>query len=85
MDWSVAEWNEIDIELVPSIDGYPFNTNLIYENKSHDGWGAPNFNPRTNWHEYEITWTPEYIAWSIDGSEVRRRTGTRSVTDQNKE
>lgn len=32
MDWSENEWNEIDVELVPSIEGYSFNTNLIYKN-----------------------------------------------------
>jgi len=83
--WSWEEWNEIDVELVPSIDGYPFNTNLIYENHSHDGQGIPNFDPREEWHTYAIEWTPQYIAWFLDGVEVRRRTDSaRSVQDMNK-
>ena len=31
--WSKAEWNEIDVELVPSIEANPFATNIIYENR----------------------------------------------------
>lgn len=85
MNWSENEWNEIDVELVPSIEGYSFNTNLIYKNHSHDGMGIPNFNPADDWHTYGIEWTPEYIAWTLDGAEVRRRTGTESVHDMNKE
>ena len=31
-DWSIERWNEIDIELVPSITDNPFSTNIISEN-----------------------------------------------------
>ena len=31
-DWSIEGWNEIDIELVPSITDNPFSTNIISEN-----------------------------------------------------
>ena len=81
----LSEWEEIDIELVPSVEANPFFTNLIYQNKQMDGEYLPNFDPGNNWHDYEIVWTPEYVSWSVDGVEVRRRTGTYSVTDLNKE
>merc|ERR1712147_325747 len=32
-NWSVGEWNEIDVEIVPSVQGWgqsPFSTNIIY-------------------------------------------------------
>lgn len=40
-----------------------------------------NFDPADDWHVYEIKWTPNYIAWAIDGKEERRVTGTPSVRD----
>ena len=30
LNWSAAEWNELDIELVPSISESPFSTNIIW-------------------------------------------------------
>lgn len=53
MAWSVAEWNEIDIELVPTLGDYTFNTNLIYAHQAMDGQGVE-FNPQDEWHEYEF-------------------------------
>ena len=32
-NWSVGQWNEIDVEIVPSVQGWgqqPFSTNIIY-------------------------------------------------------
>ena len=29
-NWTEAKWNEIDVEIVPSITADPFSTNLIY-------------------------------------------------------
>ena len=82
--WRYNEWEEIDIEIIPSVEANPFFTNLIYRNKQMDGEYLRNFDPGTNWHDYEMVWTPEYIAWSVDGVEIRRRTGTFSVTDMDK-
>ena len=82
--WRYSEWEEIDIELVPTVEATPFFTNLIYRNKQMDGEYLQGFDPGTDWHEYEMVWTPEYIAWSVNGREIRRRTGTFSVTDMDK-
>ena len=30
-----------------------------------------NFDPANDWHTYEMSWTPEYISWAIDGMEIR--------------
>ena len=62
----------------------PFFTNLIYANRAMDGEYWPNFDPSTDWHEYAIEWKPTYIAWFVDGQEVRRRTNTESVRDMDK-
>ena len=86
MQWSVTEWEEIDIELVPSKPN-AFYTNLIYAGQQMDGQYITdnNFDPGNDWHEYEIVWKPEYIAWSLDGVEVRRRTDAHySVRDMDK-
>ena len=53
MDWSMNEWNEIDVELVPSKGDNAFYTNLIYKNYAMDGKGM-NFDPKDEWHEYEF-------------------------------
>ena len=71
-------WNELDIEIVPSVESNPFSMNIIYgdgHNKleSHDY--APNYNPGNEWHEYVMEWTPDYISWSVDGREVRHVPG----------
>lgn len=31
-NWSVQGWNEIDIEIVPSVSGNPYSTNIIWQN-----------------------------------------------------
>ena len=80
MEWSVAEWNEIDVEIVPSLGEYAFNTNIIYAGQSFDGEGV-RFNPGDEWHEYEFVWKPDEIIWYLDGTEVRRRSDTFSVRD----
>ena len=71
-------WNELDVEIVPSVEANPFSMNIIYgdghsKRESHDY--DRGFDPKDEWHIYEMAWTPDYIAWSLDGKEVRRVTG----------
>ena len=40
-----AEWNEIDIELVPSVESTPLFFNLIYAWKAEESYYVPDFNP----------------------------------------
>jgi len=72
-----AEWNEIDVEIVPSLKN-PFSMNIIHKNAAHDVAKLEDFDPGTDWHVYQIEWTPEYIAWDLDGVEVRRVAGQPS-------
>ena len=49
--------------------------NIIYgddksKRETHDYMRG--FDPKDEWHVYEMAWTPEYIAWKIDNKEVRR-------------
>ena len=67
-------WNELDIEIVPSVERNPLSMNLIYGDghdkvESHDY--AHGFNPHDEWHTYELEWTPTYVSWTIDGHRVR--------------
>ena len=71
-------WNELDVEIVPSVESNPLSLNIIYgdghsKRESHDY--VRNFDPKDDWHIYEMVWTPDYIAWSLDGKEVRRVDG----------
>ena len=68
------EWNELDMEIVPSVEENPYSMNIIYGDgvnkvESHDY--AHRFDPHDDWHVYEMEWTPHYISWSVDGKEMR--------------
>ena len=67
-------WNELDIEIVPSVEENPLSTNVIFgdgHNKLEDHDYADRFDPHGDWHTYEMEWTPDYISFSIDGTEIR--------------
>ena len=73
-NFSPENWNELDMEIVPSVSENPFSMNIIYGDghdrvESHDY--AHGFNPHDEWHVYEMEWTPHYISWSVDGHEMR--------------
>lgn len=73
-NFTPAGWNELDLEIVPSVTESPFSMNIIYGDgtdkvESHDY--AKSFNPKDEWHTYEMEWTPHYISWSVDGHEMR--------------
>lgn len=71
-----AQWNEIDIETLGRYsDQTQFNVitpNIINHTKTQH---LP-FNPHQAFHVFAIEWTPDYIAWFVDGIEVHRQTGT---------
>ena len=71
-NWTKDGWNEIDIELVPSVKGSPFSTNIIWEWQQNDQKYCQDFQPGTDWHVYVIEWAPTYVAWSIDGRVCRK-------------
>ena len=88
-DFKPSEWNELDIEIVPSVERSPFSMNAIYgdgHDKRESHQYARGFNPHDEWHTYAIEWTPEYLAWSVDGREVRHvSTDDPSVRHMGKE
>ncbi len=71
---SVAYWNELDFEKIGA--DCRMQTNSIY------GQPSANHEQRhqlsgtcSGYHDYRIEWTPTYIAWVVDGQELRRDTG----------
>ena len=78
-------WNEIDVEIVPSITKHPYSTNIIWENKTMDQEYVDPFIPGTDWHIYEIHWTPDYVSWAVDNKIVRKVENTPAVRFLTKE
>lgn len=72
--FSTSKWNEIDIEILGRYkNDVQFNTitpSIINHVRHH----YVDFNPAEDYHTYAIEWTPDYVAWFIDGIEVYRQT-----------
>jgi beta-glucanase (GH16 family) len=68
------EWNEIDIEILGRYSN-EVQFNVITQGEvSHVRRQVVNFNPHQDFHDYAFEWTPSYVAWFIDGTEVYRQT-----------
>ncbi|NQT63047.1 MAG: family 16 glycosylhydrolase [Candidatus Marinimicrobia bacterium] len=69
-----TDWCEIDFEV---LGRWPDNVdvNVIDERGSHLRQHPINFNPHIGFHNYAFEWTPDYVAWFIDGEEFYRQTG----------
>jgi endo-1,3-1,4-beta-glycanase ExoK len=74
-------WNEVDFEEL-GVDCH-MQSNVIYglpkaNHEQNPIPGLPN-TLCTAYHDYRIEWTPDYLAWSVDGREVRRETGATAL------
>ncbi len=69
-----AFWNELDFEKVGA--SCALQTNAFYGNPEsvHEQEHSV-ADLCGGYHDYRFDWTPSYIAWSIDGKEIRRDTG----------
>jgi MYXO-CTERM domain-containing protein len=79
-----AYWNELDFEKVGA--DCHMQTNAIYGNPEaeHSQTNAMPGDICSSYHDYRFEWTPDYIAWSVDGKEFRRETGaTAQAFSQN--
>ncbi len=73
--WSSSKWNEIDIEIMGRYNNdVQFNT-ITLSQTNHVRHQYVNFDPALDYHTYAFEWTPQYVAWFIDGVEVYRQTG----------
>lgn len=71
----IQEWNEIDVEFLGRYtDRVQFNT-ITDGQVGHEYWHGLSYDPATEFHEYAFEWTPNDVAWFVDGVEVYRQTG----------
>lgn len=71
---STADWNEIDIEIHGRHMDDVQLTTIVPNQVIHLRHQYVSFNPHTDFHTYAFEWTPEYVAWFVDGNEVYRQT-----------
>ena len=79
---SGAVWEEIDIEVLGKNDAYQMQSNIIVGSprQTTEGLHTASQSLADDYHTYVLEWTPEYVAWYIDGQQVRRITGSSFVT-----
>ncbi|MEA3288399.1 MAG: family 16 glycosylhydrolase, partial [Candidatus Marinimicrobia bacterium] len=68
-------WAEIDFEILGRYSDN-VDVNVINVDGSHLRQHPLDFNPHLDFHTYSIEWTPNYVAWFMDGEEFYRQTGT---------
>ena len=71
----VSDWCEIDIEILGRYtNDVQFNP-ITRGQVNHVRHELTAFDPALDYHDYGFEWTPDYVAWFIDGKEVHRQTG----------
>lgn len=79
-----AFWEEIDIEVFGKNNATQWQSNIIIgrapniEHSEEVHTAASSL--ADNYHTYVLEWTPDYVAWFLDGEEVHRINGTSTVT-----
>src|SRR5690606_10120632 len=72
-------WNELDLETIWG--ACELKTNALYglpeANHTHSSGSAGGW--CTQFLAYAFEWTPDYVAWFVDGTELRRETGADST------
>lgn len=77
-------WEEIDLEIFGKNNATQWQSNVIIgtnrpTTKTESLHTMP-FSMGDGYHTYVLEWTPSYIAWFVDGSQVRRINGGQFVT-----
>ena len=75
-----ADWNEIDIEILGRYENDIQFTTITPFQTIYDSHTYLDFKPAQAYHVYAFEWTPDYIAWFIDGKEYYRQTGSHIST-----
>jgi hypothetical protein len=70
----VGNWNEIDIEVLGRYTNDVQVNTITPGQTNHVRHQPVNFNPHLDFHIYAFEWTPDYVAWFIDGVEFYRQT-----------
>ena len=73
-------WNEIDIEIMGRYQNdIQYNT-ITPGQINHVYADYLTFNPQQDFHVYGFEWTPDYVAWFVDGEERMRQTDSHIAT-----
>lgn len=77
-----AVWEEIDIEVLGKNDAYQMQSNIIVgaPRQTTEGMHTAAQSLADDYHTYALEWTPDYVAWFIDGQQVRRINGGNFVS-----
>lgn len=75
-------WEEIDIEVLGKNEAYQMQSNIIAgaPRQTSEGLHTASQSLADDYHTYALEWTPEYVAWFVDGQQVRKITGGSLVT-----
>lgn len=70
-------WEEIDIEVFGKNNAQTFQSNIITNNPkvTSEEVHSPGFSLGDAYHTYTLEWTPDYVAWYIDGVQMRKTVG----------
>ena len=70
-------WEEIDIEVFGKNNAQSFQSNIISNNpkKTSEQVHSPGYSFADAYHTFALEWTPNYVAWLLDGVEVRKTQG----------
>ncbi|KYF59957.1 benzene 1,2-dioxygenase, partial [Sorangium cellulosum] len=83
---SGAFWEEIDIEVFGKENARIWQTNIITGTGTRvtdEDEHTESTSLADGYHTYALEWTPDYVAWSIDGREVRRTRGDQVASLRN--
>ena len=77
-------WEEIDIEVFGKNNATEWQSNIILGSSRPTIHSLQDHSTDVSladaYHTYVLEWTPDYVAWYLDGEEVRRIDGTSTVT-----
>jgi endo-1,3-1,4-beta-glycanase ExoK len=77
-------WEEIDIEVFGKNNATQWQSNVIIGTNPNlsrtEGVHTAPVSLGDGYHTYVLEWTPNYVAWYLDGTQVRRITGGQFVT-----
>ncbi|WP_437334565.1 family 16 glycosylhydrolase [Sorangium sp. So ce394] len=79
-EMSGAFWEEIDIEVFGKDNARSWQSNIITgmgTRVTSEAVHNAGFSLADGYHTYALEWTPTYVAWSIDGTEIKRSTGAQ--------
>ncbi|WP_441285831.1 family 16 glycosylhydrolase [Sorangium sp. KYC3313] len=85
-EMSGAFWEEIDIEVFGKDNARIWQSNIITgtgTRTTSEGKHDAGVSLADGYHTYALEWTPDYVAWSIDGREIKRTTGAQVTALKN--